>query len=176
MRRVQALLLITLAACPGAIARADDGRSIGGFLGEWSGAEIVAGRGSLAPSALDLRVEQDAGGFAMAWHDLGAGGDLVEARFLPTDRPGVYEVARESSSFLTRMFAAPATGNPLKGETLLWARIEDPVLAVYSMSVDRKGAMDLAHYTWTRTEDGLRLSFSDSAGSRIEGTLAAAGG
>lgn len=181
MRCLQALLLITLAGCPSTLAWAADARSIDGFLGRWSGEAVLSGKGALTPDALDLRIEGDAGGFSMSWRDLGKSGDPVEARFLPTDRPGVYEFARESASFLTRMFASPASGNPLEGETLLWARIDDPVLAVYSMSVDQTGGIDLQHYVWTRTGSGLRLRFGhrtegDSAESRIEGTLAAAGG
>jgi hypothetical protein len=184
MKRLQALLLITLAGWPGAPAWAADARSIDSFLGRWSGDEILSGNDALTPDALDLRIDKDGGGFSVTWHDLGgSGGDRIQARFLPTDRPGVYEFAPESGSFLSRMFASPATGNPLKGETLLWARldIDQPILAVYSMSVDRSGGMDLDHYAWTRTESGLRLTFSqrtqgDSTERRIEGDLVAAGG
>ncbi|MEZ5932145.1 MAG: hypothetical protein R3F54_09365 [Alphaproteobacteria bacterium] len=182
MKRLQAFLLITLAGWPSSLAWAADARSIDSFLGRWSGDKIQSGDNKLAPAALDLQIDKDAGGFAISWHDLGKdGGDRVEARFQPTDRPGVYEVAPESGSFLARMFASPASGNPLKGETLLWARIDDPVLAVYSMSVDPTGGIDLQHYTWTRTENGLHLTFShrtddDGDESPIEGDLVAAGG
>lgn len=186
MKRLTALAFTLLLVGPNLAARAADAPSIDAFLGTWTGQDIATPGVDIAPDALDLRVERDAGGFRIAWHDLtkaGEGGKLVKARFLPTDRPGVFEYAVESGSFLERMFASPATGNPLEGETLLWARIdvENPILAVYSMSIDPKGSFDLQHYSWTRTENGLHLTFSHKtqdldSETRIEGELAAVGG
>jgi len=69
----------------------------------------------------------------------------------------------------------------LDGETLLWARVDDQTLAVYSMTVDRRGDFNLDHYSWTRTEKGLRLKFSKrtkdlGVETMIEGDLVAEGG
>jgi GH43 family beta-xylosidase len=59
------------------------------------------------------------------------------------------------------MFASPETGNPLEGETLLWARIDTDMLAVYSLTIDENGGFDLGHYSWTKTEDGLLLHYRE---------------
>ncbi len=181
------LLAVILTTWSGGVASADDPSSIDAFLGEWKGAEVTSAIESLAPDVLELRVQATSDGFRIAWKDLGPnarggiGGDDLDAMFLPTDRPGVYEYAPKSGSLLERMFASPATGNPLKGETLLWARVDGPLLAVYSMRIDPDGGFDLDHYSWTRIESGLRLTFSkrtEDGGSEvmIEGELAAEGG
>ncbi|MDH3659755.1 MAG: hypothetical protein OEU92_06965 [Alphaproteobacteria bacterium] len=166
MMRPIFLLVAALLAWPGHTLLAADPSSIETFIGRWKVSEITSAAGDAAPDALSVRIEADADGFRMSWHDLGTSGDGglgsedVDARFLPSGRAGVFEYAPKSSSLLERMFASPATGNPLDGETLLWARIDGPVLAVYSMKIDPKGGFGLDHYSWTRIEDRLHLSFS----------------
>lgn len=187
MTRPVFILVMAFLIGPGHPLLAADPPSIEAFIGNWKGSEITSAPGEAAPNALSTRIEADAGGFRMSWHDLGASGedgigsDDLDARFLPSGRPGVFEYAPKSGSLLARMFASPATGNPLKGETLLWARIDGSGLAVYSMRIDPNGGFDLDHYSWTRTEDGLRLSFSkrtEDFGSEtvIEGELVKEGG
>jgi len=158
-----------------------------GFWGHWQGIPITSHEGTLPVGALDLSIKPDADGFHLTWQHLGSlrdGGEAtvpVDARFLPSTRPGVYEYVPNSGSLLTRMFASPSTGNPLEGETLLWARVEDETLIVYSMMVEPKGGFDVDRYQWTRTATGLRLLYSqqsdDPGGeTRIEGDLVARGG
>ncbi len=187
MMRIRFLLIAALLIWPGFTLSADDRPSIDSFVGDWKGADVVSNIGRLAPDALTLRIQSVSGGFHMSWRDLGKSGrseigsDTIDAQFRTTDRSGVYEYAQKPGSLLTRMFASPATGNPLKGETLLWARIDGPFLAVYSMKIDPDGGFDLDHYSWIRTEKGLRLIFSKrtedaTAEAKIEGELVAVGG
>jgi hypothetical protein len=165
MKRLGILLV---AACWGwpQLAVAQEQPSIDAFLGSWKGSRIISAPETLELDALHLDIKVDEVGFHIVCLDLSIDGqngrrsERIEASFLPTDRPGVYEYAPESGSLLTRMFASPATGNPLVGETLLWARIEDSTLAVYSMNIDKDGGLDLDHYSWTRTESGMSLTFS----------------
>ena len=181
------LLTWAFLAWSGFAARAGDPSPIDQFIGGWVGHEVTSTPAPLAPDALDLSILADADGFQISWRDLGfsgesgSAGDQIDAQFVPTDRPGVYEYAPKRGSLLARMFASPASGNPLEGETLLWARIEGSTLAVYSMRIDPNGAFDLGHYQWTRSEKGLRLAFSertDDTGAevRIEGQLVSEGG
>jgi hypothetical protein len=159
-----------------------DKLSIESFVGSWKGAEARSEPHGLAADALSVEIRAEAEGFSLSWRDLGKkggdgiGSEAIEALFVPADRPGVYEYQPSSRSLLTRMFASPATGNPLEGETLIWARIDGQTLAVYSMKIDRKGGFDLDHYSWTKTDRGLLLTFVKKteevgADAPIEGEL-----
>lgn len=170
-------LMMELLMWPGHAALAADPSSIEAFVGSWKGQEPRSPTAALPPDALNLEVQKHADGFRMSWPDLSAenqgsvGVDNIDASFSATDRAGVYEYAPKSGSMLTRMFASPKTGNPLTGETLLWARVDGLNLTVYSMKIDLNGGFDLDHYSWTRTEDGLQLTFkkrTEVAGSEIE--------
>lgn len=173
-------MILWVGLMPG-LAHADQ-PSIQAFLGSWTNADATSSGDELAPNALSVEVEAEADGFHLSWRDLGKSGsgglgsEDIEARFVPANRPGVYEYQPSSSSLLTRMFASPATGNPLQGETLIWARIDGPTLAVYSMKIDDKGGFDLDHYSWTRTDAGLVLTFVKKtedlgSGEPIQGQL-----
>ena len=183
MKRTDIFFAIAWLVWPGTFALAGDPNSIATFLGQWKGDQVSSETESLPSDALDLQVQSDRNGFRIAWRDLSTsspGGKEVNAQFQPTGRPGVYEYAEKSGSFLTRMFASPSTGNPLEGETLLWARIDDLTLTVYSMAVEPDGGFNLDRYSWARTENGLLLRFSrrteDLADeTKIEGKLVALG-
>ena len=188
MRRLVLFMATVSLALPGAASLAADPPSIEPFAGSWKGREVSSVSGETpSPDLLSLEVQGDTDGFRMSWHDLSARDEgksragSIDVRFSPTDRAGVYEYAPNPGSLLTRMFASPATGNPLKGETLLWARVEGPTLAVYSMMIDMEGGFDLDHYTWTRTGDELHLTFSErtedlGVETTFEGELVADGG
>ena len=186
MKRIEIFFAIAWLVWPGASALASDPSSIETFLGQWKGDQVLLEAESLPSDALDLKVRSDANGFRISWHDLSTSSadssrtNKVNARFRPTGRPGVYEFVEEPGSFLTRMFASPSTGNPLEGETLLWARVADFTLTVYGMTVEPNGGFNLDRYRWARAESGLLLSFSrrteDLADeTRIEGKLVALG-
>jgi hypothetical protein len=173
---------VTLLACviPGVVWA--DQPSIEAFIGSWKTAEISSSSDALAPNALDLKIAAEAGGFSLVWRDLGKSGQAgigsegIEAQFVPANRPGVYEYQPSSGSLFSSMFASPATGNPLEGETLIWARIDGDTLAVYSMMIDQAGGFDLDHYSWERTETGLQLTFTKKTEEKlssepIEGAL-----
>lgn len=172
------LFAVVLLASFAPITAAADSHSIDAFIGSWKGGDATSDKDVPLPDALSLEIEAAADGFQMSWPDLGGSGsnEVIEARFAPADRAGVYEYEVSSGSLLTRMFASPATGNPLEGETLIWARINDQTLAVYSMNIDQRGGFDLDHYSWTLSKAGLQLVFikrTEDMGSRvrIEGEL-----
>ncbi len=178
--------MVNILAWPSLAALAADPSSIEAFVGNWKGQQPQSASGALPPDALNLEFQKNAEGFRMSWRDLSAAdqGDVgvgnIDASFSATDRAGVYAYAPKSGSMLMRMFASPETGNPLKGETLLWARVDDASLTVYSMKIDVNGGFDLDHYSWTRTGDGLQLTFkkrTEDVGSEIklQGELVADG-
>jgi hypothetical protein len=164
--------------------------SIRDFFGTWRGLDITISDGGavpeLAPGFLDVEIQASGNGFQIRWNALGRTDSKLELRdldtsFVPTDRPGVYAFdAYQGSSLLGRLFASPATGNPLEGQILLWARIEGATLIVYGLSIDPNGHYDLHRHAWTlsgkemsaqyirRTEKPVVLT--------IEGRLERAGG
>ena len=84
------------------------------------------------------------------------------------------------ASLLSRLFADPATGNPLEGETLLWARLGGPTLIVYSLAIGSDGGFDLDRYARTLTDDGMTVRYTRRIENdlllTVEGRLEAAGG
>ena len=62
---------------------------------------------------------------------------------------------RALGSLLSSLFADPAVGNPLQGDTLLWARLQDDTLHVYSLAIDQAGGFALEHSTGRLTDDGM---------------------
>ncbi len=160
--------------------------SIDAFAGQWQGQQAETTEGTLDADKLSIDVTALSNGFEIAWHNLaqlhqGGGPDAaLAARFARSNRQGVFELVPAGNSFIDRMFATPTTGNPLDGETLLWARLDEDTLAVYSLSIDQKGGFMLDHYSWTKTENGLNLRFrgqSEELGREvmIEGQLVPAG-
>lgn len=141
--------------------------SIEGFAGRWAGHAIDMPGAMIPVEAISIEIRDHDGGFELFWNDLtrvkqGAEDDSsLQARFVSTGREGVFEYAPKPGSFLDRMFASPATGNPLRGETLLWARVDAQTLAVYSLTIGETGDFNLDRYTWTRTDDGLALHFQE---------------
>jgi hypothetical protein len=155
--------MLLLSPCATTAAEIDD------FSGEWRGVEVsVAGdKQSLAliPADLDMTITEHGDGFHI--RALGVArkpdGSLVprpaEAAFGPTDTPGVFAFESTAGSLLTSLFADPAVGNPLEGDTLLWARLADDTLHVYSLAIDDRGGFLLDRSTAQLTGDGMVLSY-----------------
>ena len=183
------ILVATSLALASASAAADDA-GINDFSGDWRGVELrVSGEdGKAAPTAEDLnvRLRREDVGFQMSWIGFERKGgeglkrQKFEASFTPTDRPGVFAFNPGKPSLLSRLFADPATGNPLKGETLLWARLQGATLTVYSLAIDGHGGFDLDRYARTLTGNGMTVSYTHRIENdvilTIEGRLEKAGG
>ena len=164
------------------------GAGIEEFFGTWRGTEISAPKGlEFQADDLGVAIEPYDSGFHMRWTTLDRTGpeggftaEPVEASFSETERAGVYEYDPGGGSLLTSLFEAPATGNPLEGETLLWARLEETALVVYSLSIDSHGGLDLNRYARTLSDDGMVVSYQRRIEGRepvrIEGRLERAGG
>ena len=183
------MIRLTIAALLASVSLsgvASGASSIDSFVGRWTGDAIETSGQPISSDMFTIEVAEQDGGFELSWSDLEQSGQgssskkLVKARFVSTSRENVFEYEPETGSFLDRMFAPPETGNPLEGETLLWARIEADMLSVYSLTIDDNGGFDLDHYRWTKTEAGLDLRYrgqTESLGEEIviEGQLVPAG-
>jgi hypothetical protein len=166
MRGRRVLLAAGLALVSTAVAA--DAASIQDFAGAWQGVELHASdsRIEATPDDLDLKLSPEDDGFRLEWTTFARTSDghlqrrQVDARFAPTDRPGVFAFRPDHGSFFSRLFADPATANPLKGETLLWARLDGATLTVYSLAIDNRGGFDLNRYARTLTDGGMTVRYT----------------
>lgn len=163
--------------------------TIDDFVGRWQGIELeISGDApdlALEPGHLDFEIGRKDGGFRISWTGLGRADNglrpqTVEADFVPTERPGVFAYDPGSPSLLGRLFADPSTGNPLEGDTLLWARLEGETLTVYGLSIGSDGGFELERYARTLDDGGIAVRYTHRAENdrvvTVEGRLAAAGG
>lgn len=180
------LAAMVLGALP-LVGPAAYGAGIEDFFGSWRGIEISAPAGlEFQANDLDVAIERYDRGFHMRWTTLDRSGSEAdftaqpaEAGFSETERPGVYAYDPGGGSLFSSLFAAPASGNPLEGETLLWARLGEAALVVYSLSIDPDGGFDLNRYERTLSDDGMVVNYQRRIEGReplrIEGRLERAG-
>lgn len=164
--------------------------SVGDFFGQWRGVEVSVDDAErapkLTPTDLDMMITGENGGFRIRTFALGRGPDgsvvarQMDATFAPTETPGVFAFDPGTGSLLSSLFADPAVGNPLEGDTLLWARLGDDSLHVYSLAIDPGGGYVLERSTGQLTEDGMvtryELRFENDRVVTVEGRLERAGG
>jgi hypothetical protein len=175
-----AVLAFALCAFPAAA------RPLDPFIGTWRGTVIeTKALEDFEPSDLDLTIARDGDGFKLSWtsFELTRDDDLrrrrFTARFAPTGRAGVYAFDDEQGSLLGRLFASPATGNPLHGETLLWSRVDDEQFVVYGLDLRERGDFELHRAALARVGEELAVERSIRTGDDritvIEGRLQLAG-
>lgn len=164
--------------------------SLDQFYGEWQGVdlEVHTATAELKPVVddLDVAIQPDGDGFRVRWTSFQRDASdrlerqAFEARFGPTERPGVFAFDQDQRSFFGRLFAAPASGNPLEGETLLWARLGEASLILYSLGLTERGRFDLNRHQWTLAGDQLTVAVTrrtaEGRETWIEGRLEPAGG
>ena len=184
-RRALAATALLVSPC----AASADQVAIGDFVGEWRGAEVNIDAPDqvpkLVPSDLDMTITEANGGFQIRALALGREPDgtlaarALQAAFAPTEVPGVFAFDPGSGSLLSSLFADPAVGNPLKGDTLLWARLQDDTLHVYSLAIDPAGGFALEHSTGRLTDAGIvakyELRSQNDWVATVEGRLERAG-
>jgi hypothetical protein len=162
-------VLAATALLAGPCTASADAATIEDFFGEWRGVDVSVDDAEqapkLSPSDLDMAITDEDGGFRIRALALGRepDGTLVarpmDATFAPTEVVGVFAFAPGTGSLLSSLFADPAVGNPLEGDTLLWARLQDDTLHVYSLAIDQVGGFALEHSTGRLTGDGLATRY-----------------
>ena len=129
------------------------------FIGHWIGSGLAESADTralnLSPRDIDVTIERIGNGFRVDWksviHDGLRAGAVSRERaasltFRPTDRPGV--------------FRAEESGDPKKGGTLSWARLDGNTLSVYRMTMTERGGFAFTAYDRTLTDTGMVLDFS----------------
>lgn len=113
----------------------------------------------LDPATFELEIKQlRDSGFAASWtYPSLDDPERLDARMVPTGQPGVFAVQAPERSLFERMFASAASSNPLDRQTLLWARMGDDALFLYSLSIAANGQPTLIRSRYQPLEDGLAL-------------------
>lgn len=134
------------------------------FIGSWRAHETAVRIGTLPEAARDLLLEirRDRDGVEVVWRALG--GDTESATFRPTERPGVLAPPPESPGLIGRFFSTDR-GNPLRGQRLVWLRVEDGVLVLYGMVVDGEGDPTLDRRALRPDGEGLALDVQRRGGA-----------
>jgi hypothetical protein len=159
------------------------------FFGQWRGVEVNVESADpapkLAPADLDMTITEENSGFRVRALGLSRepDGSLVprpiEAIFAPTEIPGVFAFEPDAGGLLSRLFADPSVGNPLQGETLLWARVAADTLHLYSLAIDPRGGYALGQSIAELSADGMvtryELRLENDHIVTVEGRLERAG-
>lgn len=146
----------------------------GSFVG--SGIAAYADESGSGQRDLDVTVEPAKnGGFTLKWITVmrddegGRTGEGVKRRaieqsFLPFDgRDGVYVLAPEGG-----LFKKAELPNPLRGDPMRWATINDNTLTVYSMAITEDGGSEMQIYHRRLTDTGLSVDFMRLENEAVE--------
>lgn len=139
------------------------------FYGSYVGSGIAkhVGQDITEQRDLDVTVEEyKNGGFTIKWITVVRGSDgqrvgddvkrrEVEEHFIPLEeKEDVFILAPKGG-----LFQKAELPNPLRGEPMRWATIEDEAMTVYSMAINDEGDSELQVYRRTLTEKGMDISF-----------------
>ena len=79
----------------------------------------------------------------------------VEENFIPVeDKENVFVLSPKGG-----LFQKSELPNPLRGEAVRWASIEDNAMVVYSMAISASGGAELQVYRRSLTDKGMAISF-----------------
>lgn len=133
--------LLTVAIHPTAFAQQT--LPIGAFFGVWSGGGVAENEDSIyfrsTARDFDVTIRPEGAGFRIDWTTVirkGGDPDKPDIRrrnstktLMPTGEPGV--------------FRGTASGDPLEGKEMYWARLQKNTLSLFLMTVDKDGIYTL---------------------------------
>ena len=158
--------LAATALLVGPCAASADPVTIADFVGEWRGAEVSIDAPEqapkLAPSDLDMTISEANGGFqiralALGREPDGSSGGPTIGRGVRADRRARGVRLRSGQPARCCPACSPTRRSAIRsqGDTLLWARLQDDTLHVYSLAIDPAGGFALEHSTGRLTDDGM---------------------
>lgn len=139
------------------------------FLGSYVGSGVAERNGSVESEQRDMDVTlrpYKGDGFTLKWITVvrsvegertgtGVRRREIEESFLPSeDNPNLFILAPRGS-----LFEKAELPNPLEGEPMRWATVEDDTLSVYSLGITEDGRSEMQIYHRTLTENGMDVSF-----------------
>lgn len=188
--RIKSLLIVTLVAAllPFGANLARAAESVEKFYGSYvgSGTATLLAEKKTEQRDLDVTIEAFKGnGFTVKWITVVRGpdgqrvSDDVKRRevvedFIPLEgKDNVYVLAPKGG-----LFQKAELPNPLRGEPMRWAKVENGALTVYSMAIGENGGSELQVYRRSLTDSGMDISFlrmrDETVEVKMEGKLARA--
>lgn len=169
--RIKSFLAIVVVAAllPAGADLARGAESLDKFYGSYvgSGTATLINEKSTEQRDLDVTIESfKSNGFTLKWITVVRGpngkrvsDDIkrreVEENFVPLEgKENVYVLAPKGG-----LFQKAELPNPLRGEPMRWAKVEDGALTVYSMAISANGGAELQVYRRTLTKNGMNISF-----------------
>lgn len=171
MRALKSFLavIVVAAALPAgasaALAAEDPSKFYGSYVGSGTAQRVT--ENVTESRDLDVTVEEyKNGGFTVKWITVVRGPDgervgddvkrrEVEENFIPLEeKENVFILAPKGG-----LFQKAELPNPLRGEPMRWATLEDGAMTVYSMAIGETGGSELQVYRRTLTEKGMDVSF-----------------
>ncbi len=171
MRSLTSLLtvIVVAAALPltagGAFAAGHIEKFYGSYVGSGTAKRVLENVSE--DRDLDVTVEEyKNGGFTIKWITVVRGPDgarvgedvkrrEVEENFVPLEgKEGVFILAPKGG-----LFQKAELPNPLRGEPMRWATVEDGAMTVYSMAIGDDGESELQVYRRTLSDKGMDISF-----------------
>lgn len=148
------------------------------FFGSYVGSGVAERVGGTGTEQRDMDVTFESykdDGFTLKWITVvrgeqgeraGAGVRRreIEENFLRSDEnPNLYILAPRGG-----LFQKAELPNPLKGEPMRWATIQNDTLSVYSLGITENGRSEMQIFHRTLTETGMDVSFVRLADENIE--------
>lgn len=104
---------------------------------------------------LNVTIEPTPDGFAIAWTTvMHKGSDPKSARVIRRDNWLAFVPSGRGT-----IWRATTEGDPIKGETYAWARIEGDSLITYVTWIDDDGMFDVERYARRITPTGMKVNF-----------------
>ena len=144
------------------------------FVGTYGGQATVDINGTPTERDLSVSIAETKDGFSVAWQSTTFRDDgrikvsSYDIEFLPTDRESLFSAAQRKN-----MFGHQVPLNPMKGDPLVWARIEGDTLSVYSLHVDLDGGYQIQEYHRTLADGGLDLVYRSVRNAEVTRTVEA---
>lgn len=171
MRSLKSLLVVALvvAAMPFGAGATLAAEAPGDFFGSYVGSGTAKQIADNVTEMRDLDVTVEAykkDGFTINWitvvrgSDGARAGDGVKRRevqedFIPLEgKQDIYILAPKGG-----LFKKAELPNPLLGQPMRWATIENGAMTVYSMAISENGGSELQVYRRTLTDKGMDVSF-----------------
>ncbi|MFO1035268.1 MAG: hypothetical protein U1E45_00355 [Geminicoccaceae bacterium] len=127
--------------------------------GSWAGT-VTESSVPAAPvgAPLSITVTPNGDDLQLSW--ISPDGKSTEVKLAPSSRPGIWRAVK--GGFFS-MFGDSETVNPLAGDELVWARLQQDTLFLYRMNINRDGTFVIDRYGCRPVDGKVEVELSRQA-------------